>query len=551
MKLNQLKSGLKGLFAVAAAAFGLSVGATELPFGPNLVSGSYVFTNSLDYTAPAGESALKVADGANVTLCIPAGVTVTLKGGDAAGTNGAGAGIEVPAGATLNIIGEGALNATGGNAADGANGGQGLTDAGYNDGGTDIMYSGAGGNGGNGGGGAGAGIGGAGGNGGNGGAGALSCKASYDKNNGLPAAVSGTAGDAGEGGCDGGTCGTVNVGGTVQITAKGGAEGKGSLGGKRSNYWHDDENHHYWYAGYAGGGGGGGGAGAAAEDIGGGGAGGGGGGGGSGAIIWFGSEYKAYTEDGDGLGGAGGQSKVQDGGGADGKSARGESCNTYTRGSQNDDKNDNGGAGGSGGAAGQSGTKTEPVTLSSPGTVNGVDVLKCAVPDCIYDVESKTVRIMKAGQWAVDGDVKLDAETGAFRQVTISGFAANKTLAVTGLDGVDAPMTDADGVIRGLYLRDGDYVLTIDGVLCTFTVGQASLSVAVEMHVPYCTFEGGVLVEAETNAILVTAETRFFADGAWYVVTGAVTTASLEVGGGRLHSGGWGGADREWRHRRR
>ena len=61
----------------------------------------YRFAEDVEYTA-AGESALKVANSATVTLEVPADVTVTLKGGDA----------------------------TGGNAADGAAGGKGKRDGG-------------------------------------------------------------------------------------------------------------------------------------------------------------------------------------------------------------------------------------------------------------------------------------------------------------------------------------------------------------------------------------------------------------------------------------
>ena len=79
----------------------------------------YRFVENVTFTANAGESAMTVADGANVILEIPSGVTVNLTGGDANGTTGAGAGIEVPSDATLTITGMGTLNATGGDAANG------------------------------------------------------------------------------------------------------------------------------------------------------------------------------------------------------------------------------------------------------------------------------------------------------------------------------------------------------------------------------------------------------------------------------------------------
>lgn len=80
-----------------------------LPFGRTLTSGTYEITESFGFVAPATESALKIADGATVTLDIAAGVEVMLKGGDAVGMTGAGAGIEVPEGATLRIGGVGYL----------------------------------------------------------------------------------------------------------------------------------------------------------------------------------------------------------------------------------------------------------------------------------------------------------------------------------------------------------------------------------------------------------------------------------------------------------
>ena len=244
---------------------------------------TYVFTENIDFTAWYGQSAMTVADGANVVIEIAAGVTVKLTGGAANGATGAGAGIEVPSGAKLTIIGAGMLNATGGNAADGVDGGAGngaeITDASYW-----YTTSGSGGVGGNGGGGAGAGIGGRGGNGGTGGAGAAGVtdnwSGSYKQ--------SGASGSSGGAGGQGKDCGTVEIGGTVTIAAKGGsAAAKGGDGGAYSG--REIAEGSTWYgAAYGGGGGGGGGGGVAASDIGGGGGGGGaGGGGGSGGICYF------------------------------------------------------------------------------------------------------------------------------------------------------------------------------------------------------------------------------------------------------------------------
>ena len=117
---------------------------TAANFGSHrtLLNGNvYRFAGSVSYTADRGENAMTVADGANVVIAIPAGVSVRLTGGDALLRNGAGAGIEVPGNATLTICGEGELIATGGAAYEGASGESG-NGAGYIDGGVHLMYAG-------------------------------------------------------------------------------------------------------------------------------------------------------------------------------------------------------------------------------------------------------------------------------------------------------------------------------------------------------------------------------------------------------------------------
>ena len=80
---------------------------TPMSFGHVLTSGTYAFEESIMYAAPATESALKIAENSRVTLRIPAGVTVTLFGGNAQGKSGAGAGIEVPPTSSLSVVGDG------------------------------------------------------------------------------------------------------------------------------------------------------------------------------------------------------------------------------------------------------------------------------------------------------------------------------------------------------------------------------------------------------------------------------------------------------------
>ena len=269
---------------------------------------TYRFIENVEYTAQkGGGSALQVASDATVTLEIPAGVTVTLRGGDAPSMTGAGAGIEVPAKAKLYIIGEGTLNVTGGNAADGLRGADGESGK-LDSANPKVMTSGLGGGGGAGGGGAGAGIGGKGGKGGNGGQGA--------QNSAHGVGERGQPGKKGATGGAGGTCGDVMIGGSVTVLATGGKAGAAGAGGRIGrnairDEVKDGESDRLVVSG--GGGGGSGAGGAAAQDIGGGGGGGfGGGGGGSGGINYKssippGQDYRALAQGRGGYGGKNGQ----------------------------------------------------------------------------------------------------------------------------------------------------------------------------------------------------------------------------------------------------
>ncbi len=77
----------------------------------------YVVPHSVTLTRTTPYTALYVEPGATTVLYIPNGVTLTVNGGDASGTEGAGAGIRVDSGSTLVVTGEGTLNVSGGNAA--------------------------------------------------------------------------------------------------------------------------------------------------------------------------------------------------------------------------------------------------------------------------------------------------------------------------------------------------------------------------------------------------------------------------------------------------
>ena len=143
--------------------------------GKTLYDGTvYVVPQNATISRSTPYTALYVADGATAVIYVPTGVTLTVKGGNAKGTEGAGAGIRVPPASTLVVTGGGTLNVTGGNAANGASGGSWRQNGSWNgsaDVGSSNLDSTGGGNGGNGGGGASAAIGGVGGNGGSGGSG--------------------------------------------------------------------------------------------------------------------------------------------------------------------------------------------------------------------------------------------------------------------------------------------------------------------------------------------------------------------------------------------
>ena len=247
---------VEGKFYGNSGSGNFAMSASNLPFGRELASGTYEINESFAFVAPPMESALKIAEGATVTLNIPVDVAVTLRGGDAFEVWGAGAGIEVPADATLKVTGAGQLVAYGGkgaNGCDGMAGGNGSAD------GSGSFTSGAGGAGGWGGGGAGAGIGGHGasGGGGNGGASVTSCNWEHTD-------LDGNAGSNGGAGKNGGTCGAVSIEGTAKVFAYGGAAGDAADAGGAAGTRSWGEGSTYWFCAFGGGGGGGGAKGGAA-----------------------------------------------------------------------------------------------------------------------------------------------------------------------------------------------------------------------------------------------------------------------------------------------
>ena len=243
--------------------------------GPVVLSDGEIYTVASDETivGAAGQSAIAVADGASAIINIKSGATLTVGGGYASGTKGAGPAICVPESSTLYIVGEGTLIATGGAAGNGR--------AGY-DGGFGMLHiyykegrGGVGGYGGDGGGGGAPAIGGRGGNGGAGGTYGggdtfLECTSSSFTGD-------GDNGHDGEAGTNGSGMGKVVILGNVTVQATAGAaatsDGSGGANGAK-----DTDEGSGWSDAYVAGGGGGGGGGARGQSaqygIGGGGAGG-------------------------------------------------------------------------------------------------------------------------------------------------------------------------------------------------------------------------------------------------------------------------------------
>lgn len=249
------------LMFVAFVAFGQ----TALPTAPNSMLMNnvvYKVTSNTTITATeAGQSGLRVAQGAKVVIDIKKGVTLTVTGANADAAKGyAGMpGILVPETSTLVVIGEGNLVATGGNGTNGLPGGDGQNAGGYQNTANftytyaaDQNFGGYGGAGGDGGYGAGAGIGGAGGKGGAGGAQTAS-GAKGDN-------YSGATGNAGAAGSVSGGMGKVYVLGKVTVRANAGAGGTNAgAAGKNgvSGYTTAKANNYYYSIGGGGAGGGG------------------------------------------------------------------------------------------------------------------------------------------------------------------------------------------------------------------------------------------------------------------------------------------------------
>ena len=351
------------------------IGESDLPI-TFLNNHIYRLEGTFDYKAPAGKSAIDVPKGVNATLVING--NITLRGADAEGTQGATAAIHVAEGATLTIYSfhdeelsksskapEDTLTVYGGNAANGANGGDSLyTGRGYSDKWTDssgnvhwtITARWETGAGGAGGGGAAAAIGGNGGTGGSGGGseaspnadpivitstgtgliGQTSFSGKIDNNRGLP-------GNDGNSATSGESAGKIHILGRLTLNATGGHGGAGGKGGSGSEGYAHKQGTDRMVGGCGGGGGGGGGC--AAPAIGAGGAG--GSGGGSGGHL--GSDQTNNVQ---GPGGGGGGGGWPNGGGGGGGGSETSNADTH-----NISKGGSGGTGGTAGATGNTGNR--------------------------------------------------------------------------------------------------------------------------------------------------------------------------------------------------
>lgn len=309
--------------------------------GKTLTGGTYyVEAGNHTITNPSGtvnNNALTVASGAQVTIVMETGSTLTCTGRNGSATQGGGAGIYVPSNATLTFEGAGTVTATGGSGGAAGSGGSGSS------GGVNYSYGySQGGSGGYGGGAPGAGIGGAGGTGGSGASGA---RIEYNLSSGNHVGK-----DASSGGLPGGSglpSGVVFSKGDVTITAtagswSGGGGSAGSAGGSTVVYDTPGGSKHSFGGGGGGGGGGAPGLSAAIGGAGNGGAG--GGGGGSGSQRWDG--HYSYSIGGGGGGGGGGGYGYGGSGGVRGNSGADQSSQFSESGSTSSSvKGAQGGAG--------------------------------------------------------------------------------------------------------------------------------------------------------------------------------------------------------------
>ena len=475
------------------------------------VSEDLTFTNTI--SGDGQGSGMYVQSGRTVTLYIPAGVTLTVKGADASGTTGAGAGILLPEGSTLNIIGAGTLVATGGNAANGQDGSRGTDGHLLDEESVDTwflgkkIYCGYGGAGGYGGGGAGAGIGTAGGQGGAGASAPATASESYAEWEGgdLPGVV-GVAG--GEGGTAA-AMGTLNIEATITQNINGGTMGTGGAAGWPGNVSTTDGEIEFdgdefengipiptsditdMQAVAGGGGGGGGAGGGSAQAIGTGGAGGGGGASGaSGSACAHDGWVNDYWESVGAGGGAGGIGTGENNG------ADGYTC--WFQGYGNIfDEDENHKPGGVGGAAGAASVASSAAAATAPS----------------YNVSYYTVAVTssKASETYSVGSnttITLPSLSGGVHEykwiLSIHGRAAGNT-------------TSHCAAPNGDVYDPGDVVdlSNIYGAIefCAVYVGCEIDCTSKEMNTAWASYEAG------KYAVVSLKNRKFYRDGYWNTLT--------------------------------
>ena len=195
--------------ALKVVTAGLGMAAwTALPTTGSISAGNYR-VNSGGGTVTATDLVIN----GTVNIYIPSGVTLSATGTSSSGQNGGKAGVNLSSGQTLFLHGGGTLTAQGGNAGQGANGGDG--DAATIN--ASTYATGAGGAGGYGGGGAGAGIGTDGGAGGAGGAGGTARTGAVNLF--AMSTSPGAAGGNGSNGTSSSAAGTLHVLDTVNVSA--------------------------------------------------------------------------------------------------------------------------------------------------------------------------------------------------------------------------------------------------------------------------------------------------------------------------------------------
>ena len=475
------------------------------------VSEDLTFTNTI--SGDGQGSGMYVQSGRTVTLYIPAGVTLTVKGADASGTTGAGAGILLPEGSTLNIIGAGTLVATGGNAANGQDGSRGTDGHLLDEESVDTwflgkkIYCGYGGAGGYGGGGAGAGIGTAG---GQGGAGASApATASESDANWEGGDLPGVVGVAGGEGGTAAAMGTLNIEATITQNINGGTMGTGgaagwpgnvsTTGGEIEFYGDEFENGipiptfdiSDMQAVAGGGGGGGGAGGGSAQAIGTGGAGGGGGGSGAAGSA---CAHDSWVNDNWGSVGAGGGAGGIGTGESDGADGYAGWCQGYGNIFGEDEGHKPGGVGGAAGAASVASSAAAATAPSYNVSYYTVAVTSSKASET-YSVGSNTT-------------ITLPSLSGGVHEykwiLSIHGRAAGNT-------------TSHCAAPNGDVYDPGDVVdlSNIYGAIefCAVYVGCEIDCTSKEMNTAWASYEAG------KYAVVSLKNRKFYRDGYWNTLT--------------------------------